>query len=677
MAHQYYTNSNGMQHIEDSGTPGVPITTAAGAAGAANLSNFVVIDNRASTLETRNSIKNVKEFGAVGNGTTDDTTAIQAAVDYCTIKASGTSLFFPQGRYLVSSTITINNVAGFSMFGDSGGWATVDDVLSGLGVDNYIRSAILWNGATSGTIFNLYRSNRFHIEDLLVSGTASGNDSTKAGICFHIQSAPGFAAGEHIFNNVQVINSYVGFQMGSGTTDINCADCSFYNCKISTDKGIYVKTNQGVDYYLYNVYFGGTNITGLHFERGGQLRWYGGGGTIGGASTLLKIDNPDNYNASFYVNGLFVEQNNNYPVWVDCSGALSTGNIVFEGCADTASNLSNPVNPVPGLAKVGPHTHVSFKSCVIHRHIANMYANASDADASLLVEDCTLSNSLEDLISINGTNPTYQLYNRFAGVNNNFVYSGKQIPNESSEFKRLLLTLGCKGYYPMDEYDGTVATDYGLSRVSGVSNGTYGVYSLDSSAFYESTTVFDQVPGHRAMTFTSGYMQPAIVTGSQNSLYYGVGTNSIGVWFNQSASGDATLISTYVDASGTNQNGYWLGLENNLLKLKLVRATSTYQELAGTETIQPNMWYFAMFTRASGVSTKLYLNGDLVDSDADFNTGDGVMPRVAHASGIANKQFSGKMAHLMGFGAVTGTGGIELKPREVKQIYEFGSKLKF
>lgn len=46
--------------------------------------------------------RNVKAYGATGNGSTDDTTAIQNAV------TAGGLVYFPPGTYLVSSTITIN-----------------------------------------------------------------------------------------------------------------------------------------------------------------------------------------------------------------------------------------------------------------------------------------------------------------------------------------------------------------------------------------------------------------------------------------------------------------------------------------------------------------------------------------------------------------------------------------
>lgn len=54
---------------------------------------------------------NVKDYGATGNGTTDDTAAIQATITTAQ-NASGGQVFFPSGSYLISSTlsITANNI---------------------------------------------------------------------------------------------------------------------------------------------------------------------------------------------------------------------------------------------------------------------------------------------------------------------------------------------------------------------------------------------------------------------------------------------------------------------------------------------------------------------------------------------------------------------------------------
>jgi len=55
---------------------------------------------------------NVKAYGAVGNGVADDTSAIQNAIN----SNPGRTIYFPAGRYLVSSAITIANT--ITLFGD-------------------------------------------------------------------------------------------------------------------------------------------------------------------------------------------------------------------------------------------------------------------------------------------------------------------------------------------------------------------------------------------------------------------------------------------------------------------------------------------------------------------------------------------------------------------------------
>ena len=48
---------------------------------------------------------NVKDYGAVGDNTTDDTTAIQAALD--AVAAGGGIVYFPPGLYLISASLTV------------------------------------------------------------------------------------------------------------------------------------------------------------------------------------------------------------------------------------------------------------------------------------------------------------------------------------------------------------------------------------------------------------------------------------------------------------------------------------------------------------------------------------------------------------------------------------------
>ncbi|MGI8689021.1 MAG: glycosyl hydrolase family 28-related protein [Thermomicrobiales bacterium] len=54
------------------------------------------------------AILNVKQYGAAGNGITDDTAAIQAAID--AVPASGGTVFFPPGTYIVAPKKTVGIV---------------------------------------------------------------------------------------------------------------------------------------------------------------------------------------------------------------------------------------------------------------------------------------------------------------------------------------------------------------------------------------------------------------------------------------------------------------------------------------------------------------------------------------------------------------------------------------
>jgi hypothetical protein len=59
---------------------------------------------------------NVLDFGAVGDGTTDCTSAIQAAIN--SIATDGGAVYFPPGEYVISSTLTISTY-GVSLVGAS------------------------------------------------------------------------------------------------------------------------------------------------------------------------------------------------------------------------------------------------------------------------------------------------------------------------------------------------------------------------------------------------------------------------------------------------------------------------------------------------------------------------------------------------------------------------------
>lgn len=93
--------------IQPAGTY-APLPLPANSVGTTQIAAGAVVDasvSSSSKLYNRiNDLIDVKDFGATGNGSTDDTSAIQAAA---TFAGYGGSLYFPKGTYVVSSTITL------------------------------------------------------------------------------------------------------------------------------------------------------------------------------------------------------------------------------------------------------------------------------------------------------------------------------------------------------------------------------------------------------------------------------------------------------------------------------------------------------------------------------------------------------------------------------------------
>lgn len=67
------------------------------------------LETRVTDFAAERTAVSVKEFGATGDGTTDDTTAVQAAIDAVNT-AGGGGVFFPAGTYLVTGVTLYKNM---------------------------------------------------------------------------------------------------------------------------------------------------------------------------------------------------------------------------------------------------------------------------------------------------------------------------------------------------------------------------------------------------------------------------------------------------------------------------------------------------------------------------------------------------------------------------------------
>ncbi len=117
-------------------------------------------------------VKNVKDFGAVGDGSADDTSAIQAAVDYTTPPYSSANrglIFFPPGIYRTTAPITVATAGVVSIrFAGCGNASVIGGSVNGYVFD---RSVASYNPA--GSIFTF--------DGMIINNTFAGGGAIRLG----------------------------------------------------------------------------------------------------------------------------------------------------------------------------------------------------------------------------------------------------------------------------------------------------------------------------------------------------------------------------------------------------------------------------------------------------------------------------------------------------------------
>ncbi len=187
--------------------------------------------------QRRSDWLSVREFGARGDGKTDDTAAIQAACDQV---ESGTTVYFPRGKYLLTNTITITGPAvGVSVvghgrdttlvWGGKAGGRLFED--NGVSASRYI--GITFDGVGKAAVgFNHYSTRRFETE--VLHRHLAFRNFTEAGLKAVKQDR--YALAETTFDNCLFENCGVGASFTS-FNDYNWTfdGCEFRDCDVGID----------------------------------------------------------------------------------------------------------------------------------------------------------------------------------------------------------------------------------------------------------------------------------------------------------------------------------------------------------------------------------------------------------------------------------------------------------
>jgi hypothetical protein len=143
---------------------------------------------------------NVKDYGAEGDGVTDDAAAIQAAIN---ASVSGDQVFFPGGIYIVGSTIILKEQRSYVGAQDHYTWIKAKDSAS-LGAI-FVNEAWYNNATTSGV--------NLTISHMLINGNSAGGGtqgqwaSASAATTSSVGASIILMSGGTILDHIQVYNS--------------------------------------------------------------------------------------------------------------------------------------------------------------------------------------------------------------------------------------------------------------------------------------------------------------------------------------------------------------------------------------------------------------------------------------------------------------------------------------
>jgi len=232
-------------------------TTQQQGAGAVNASQ--VTYNPAGTGAVATNVQDklrqyvsVQDFGAVGDGVTDDTVAIQKAFDAIATKSVssiGGTVFLPSGRYLITAPLGIS--LGTSILGETSGLVGVSpNPNSGT---TFVLSPYLANGTTQWTTSTLNSGNTvsgrvlFYMKGSggVVSmrnfGAIPNNALTSDAIFFYTGQQTGAFVNQGVTQGYFDTIRPTAFSICFSTSKMN--DCNFVNCGIEFCQTIFNITN--------------------------------------------------------------------------------------------------------------------------------------------------------------------------------------------------------------------------------------------------------------------------------------------------------------------------------------------------------------------------------------------------------------------------------------------------
>lgn len=195
-------------------------------------------------------VVSVKDFGAVGDGITDDTTAINlafVAFKKAVAAGAGSKLVFPEGVYKVTAPVGALDIVPYS--------GSTVSIIEGYGAQILVNTSAL----AGLTILDLRGSTTLQVNGLQILSNIAVANQPKVGIIWgrYTSTLPNNADKVH-FNDVKVSGNYSVAAALNAQSEVNCyTNCQFLNS--STTSTSYAFVLDGINHF--NVSSAFTTVT--------------------------------------------------------------------------------------------------------------------------------------------------------------------------------------------------------------------------------------------------------------------------------------------------------------------------------------------------------------------------------------------------------------------------------
>lgn len=217
----------------------------------------------------------VREYGAVGDGSTDDTAAFRNALTDAvdTDGAAKRIVFIPAGTYKMTGTLEIRRVLGLIVRGASRSGTT-----------------LVWRGPATDPLFRLLDVRDSEFSDFYVTTSGNGTSPALHSVFWSETEFSGgvFLTSGNSFRNIHIDGTLHGLQFGWYFTDEaykqdkNNDLCRFDNCGVSnyTEAGWYFGHSQSKQHRLHICGGNGaaSNAKYIIWTKHGSWHYLGGGG---------------------------------------------------------------------------------------------------------------------------------------------------------------------------------------------------------------------------------------------------------------------------------------------------------------------------------------------------------------------------------------------------------------